>query len=67
MGEQLFTSLTSIALAIVGVAIIATLVSKNAQTPQVLQAAGGAFSTSLSAALAPVVGTGNIIGGFSQY
>jgi len=44
----------TIATAIVGVAILSVLVSKNSQTPQVLGAAGSAFSNALSAANAPV-------------
>jgi hypothetical protein len=58
MGESLVNSLTTIAVAIVGIAIIATLVSKNAQTPQVLTAAGGALSTDIQAAVSPVTGGG---------
>lgn len=46
----------SIALAIVGVAILAVLVSKNANTSGVLSSAGNAFSQALSAAEGPVSG-----------
>lgn len=49
---QIVTVLT----AIVGVAILAVLVSKNAQTPQVVSSIGTAFAQSLSAATAPVTG-----------
>lgn len=62
MGEQLFTSLVSIATAIVGVAIIAVLVSKNANTAGVLSAAGNAFGYDLGVAVSPVTG-----GGFGSY
>lgn len=41
---------------IVTVAIIATLVSRKAQTPQVIQAAGSAFSNALGVAESPVTG-----------
>jgi len=58
MGDQLITSIVTVLTAIVGVAIIATLVSKNAQTPQVLTAGGNAFSTALGAALSPVANGG---------
>lgn len=47
--------------AIVGVAILATLVSKNAQTAAVFKAAGDAFSSILKAAVGPV--SGGITGG----
>jgi PRD1 phage membrane DNA delivery len=62
MSDQLITSVVTVLTAIVGVAIIATLVSKNAQTPQVLQAGGQAFSAALGTALSPVTG-GNFTGG----
>lgn len=48
--------------AIVGLAIIAVLVSRNAQTPQVLQSFFGGFAQSIGAAVAPVSG-----GGFGGY
>lgn len=52
VGGQIVTVLT----AIVGVAILAVLVSKNAQTPAVIKEAGKAFSGALGAATAPVTG-----------
>jgi len=64
MTDHLITSVVTVLTAIVGVAIIATLVSKNAQTPQVIQAGGQAFSQSLGAALSPVTGQG-AFGSFS--
>lgn len=59
MSDQLITSVTSVLIAIVGVAIIATLVSKNANTAGVIQAGGSAFSQSLGTALSPVTGSGS--------
>jgi hypothetical protein len=52
------TALISILTAIIGVAIIAVLVSKGAQTSQVLTSAGQAFSGILGAAVGPVSGSG---------
>ena len=49
-------AIVTIATAIVGVAILSVLVSRNSQTPNVLSAAGNAFSTALGAATAPVTG-----------
>jgi len=43
-------------LAVVGVAIVAVLVSKNSQTPDVLNKIGGAFGTIIKAATGPVAG-----------
>jgi hypothetical protein len=60
MSDQLITSVVSILTAIVGVAIIATLVSKNANTTGVISAGGTAFSQSLSTALSPVTGGGGL-------
>ncbi len=57
---QIVTVLT----AIVGVAILAVLVSRNSQTPQVIAAAGDAFSGALRAATGPVMGLG--AGGLSN-
>jgi len=50
-------ALVTIAVAVVGLGVVATLVSKNAQTPQVVQSAGSAFSNALGTAEAPVTGT----------
>lgn len=54
--NNIWGGIVTILVAIVGVAILATLVSKNAQTPQVLKAAGNAFSGALRAATGPVSG-----------
>jgi PRD1 phage membrane DNA delivery len=51
-------AIVTIATAIIGLAIVATLVSKNAQTPQVIQASGSAFSNALGVAESPVTGQG---------
>lgn len=48
--------IVSIAIAIVGVALLAVLVSRNAQTPQVITASGNAFARALGAATGPVMG-----------
>lgn len=54
-----------IASAIVGLAIIATLVSRQAQTGNVIQSAGDAFSSALRAAVSPLNG-GGFGAGFSD-
>lgn len=48
--------IVTIAGLLVAVAITSVLVSKKAQFPQVLQAAGSAFSNALGVAEAPVTG-----------
>jgi len=67
MGDQLITSVVTVLTAIVGVAIIATLVSKNANTSQVLQSGGQAFSQSLATALSPVTGGGGGLGNIGGF
>jgi hypothetical protein len=57
MGDHLLSSLTAVATAIVGVAIVAVLVSKNAQSSGVIAAAGKAFSGVIGAAVSPVTNT----------
>lgn len=61
--DQLLSSIVTVMLAIVGVAIIAVLVSRNAQTAQVIGAGGNAFSGMLGTALSPVSGYGSFTGG----
>lgn len=65
MGEQLISSITTVLAAIISLAIIATLVSKNANTSQVTTAAGNAFSSSILAAESPVTG-GSGLGNLSN-
>lgn len=61
MGDQLITSVVTVATAIIGVAIIAVLVSKNANTSAVLNAGGSAFSNALGTALSPVTQSSNFL------
>jgi hypothetical protein len=56
MGEQLISSGVTVLVAIVGLAIIATLVSKNANTAGIIGVGGQSMSTMLQAAEAPVLG-----------
>lgn len=55
-GEQIVVIL----LAIVGVAVLAVVVSKNSNTANVIQATAQGFSQSLAAALSPITGGGGI-------
>lgn len=52
MGEQVVTILT----AIVGVAILAVIVSRRSATVDVVNAAGGAFSSAVQTAVSPITG-----------
>lgn len=60
--NDLMANITAIALAIVGVASLAVIVSKNANTQGVVQSSGQAFSMALGTALTPITGFAN-----SQY
>jgi len=50
-------TLSAVALAIVGVAILALVVSRNSNTTGVIQATGQAFQASLATAISPVTGS----------
>ena len=56
--DNFWTGLVAIATAIVGVAVVAVLVSRNSQTPMVIGAAGQSFAQALGAAVSPVTGGG---------
>ena len=58
MVDQFLTSVVTVLTAIIGVAILAVLVSPSSQTANVLKAGGNAFSGILGAALSPTTGTG---------
>lgn len=54
--EQVVT----VAVAIVGVAILAVLVSKNSDTAKVIKEAGAAFSGALGVAVSPITAAGGV-------
>lgn len=58
MGSNALGQIATVFSAIVGVALLAVLVSKNADTANVVRSVGGAFSDSLRAATGPVSNTG---------
>lgn len=61
MGDKALTGFIAILTAIIGVAIIAVLVSKNSNTSGVLSAGGSAFSNIIKTAISPVTGGGSSI------
>ena len=61
--NDIIKDVTGIALAIVGVAIIYTLVNPNNKTAQVIQSATSGFSNALYAAMGGSP-AGNVMGGF---
>jgi len=58
MGDKAITGIVAILTAIIGVAIVAVLVSKQSNTANVLGAGGKAFSSILGTAISPVSGGG---------
>lgn len=56
LSSNVIGGVVTVATAVVGIAILATLVSKNAQTPAVVKSFGDAFSGSIRAATGPVTG-----------
>jgi hypothetical protein len=56
VGDKAIEAIVSIATAIVGIAILATLVSKSANTSGVISTAGQAFARDIQAAVSPVTG-----------
>lgn len=54
MSSEIFTSVVAVATAIVGIAIIAVLVSKNSETVNVIKTAGDAFAQDLKVVVSPV-------------
>lgn len=65
--NEMWSSVVTVATAIVGLAIIAVLVSNNAQTGNVIGAATGGFAQDLTAAVSPVTGAGGGFGGFGGF
>lgn len=59
MDKGFMESVSAILLAIVGVAVLAVVVSKNSNTTGVISATGSAFSSSLATALTPITGGTN--------
>lgn len=64
--NQILNGVIVVLTAIIGVAILAVLVSPRAQTAQVLQAGQQAFSGALGTALSPITG-GNSFAGSYQF
>lgn len=61
---NILEQVTVIAVAIIGVATLAVLVSRNSQTPQVINAAAAGFANALRTAVSPVTG---FTGGANAY
>lgn len=56
--DKFWETIVTVASGIIGVAIIALIVSRKSQTPAVIQASGSAFANDLGVAESPVTGLG---------
>ena len=56
MSDHIIAAITGIAIAVIGVAIIAILVSRQSETSNVLGAGGSTFADMLACAMSPVTG-----------
>lgn len=65
--NNFWSGVVTIVLAIIGVATIAVVVSKNANTSGVIKAGGGALSDLLRVAVSPVSGGMGGIGGVPSF
>jgi len=67
MSDQLIAGVVTVLTAIVGVAVLAVLFSRNSNTAGVVTAGGNAFASSLLAAEAPITGVAgqNSFGGMN--
>lgn len=61
MGDKIIDNISYILMGIIGLAIVGVLVSKSANTGNVLTSAGKAFATDIQAAVSPVSGGVNPI------
>jgi len=62
--NETWSGIVTVLLAIVGVAIVAVLVSQQAQTSGVISAAARGFAADIEAAVSPVTGS-NALGGMT--
>jgi hypothetical protein len=68
MSDNLVTSVVTVLTAIVGVAVLAVLVSSRSNTANVLTAGGNAFANAVGAAVSPVTGSSSFgSGSFSGF
>lgn len=66
MFDRLVSELAVVAAGIIGLAIIATLVSRNANTAEVIESSGSAFAKAIAAATGPVSGGFGGLGGIGS-
>jgi hypothetical protein len=62
MGRETLDTITSIVTAIIGLAILSVIVSKQANTTGVIQAASSGLASDIQAATSPITGAGGGLG-----
>ena len=67
MGNELVSSVVTVCTGIIGLAVIAVLVSKQANTSGVISAGASGFAQDLSAAVSPVTGGSGFTGSGAGY
>jgi hypothetical protein len=65
--NELTTSIVTVAVAIIGLATLAVLVSKQANTAGVIQAGAGGLAQDIGAAVSPITGGGGMFGGLGNF
>lgn len=63
--DRIISEISTIAVAIIGLATLAVIVSRNAATSDVIKSSAQGFSSILGAAVSPVTGGGFAGGGFT--
>ena len=66
MTDRIFQDVMTIATAVIGLAIIAVIVSKQANTANVITQAGGALGNVIKEAVSPVSGAGGLMSSLSS-
>ncbi len=64
--NKITESIVTIAVAIIGLATLAVIVSRNANTSKVIDSASSGFAKALGVAISPVSGGSGGIGGFNS-
>jgi len=64
--DRLTEAVVTICVGIIGLATLAVIVSKNANTSGVISAGGTAFSGALGTAISPITGGSSGLGNFSS-
>lgn len=65
--NEIWSGVITVAIAIVGVATLSVILSKNSNTQGVISSAGTSFAQAIGAAVAPVTGQAPQLNGFQSF